>query len=150
MGTIKETDIQTNKRHKAMSHTFIVLISGFVFLLLFIAFSFNEQRNIVCLTIAIISIAVVGCLIRQYIIKLKYQHLLHQKRRERQKQNAILYSKLIEHRRRYPKSYGLTNIAIVYEDIYHYARSKQRDSEELYRKIDYLNKRIKECCTIIT
>jgi len=62
--------------------------------------------------------------------------------------NEEMYRQLMESRKRDPKHYGLTTIAVEYEDVLHYSRSEKKDSEELKWRISKLSERIKEVMNI--
>lgn len=59
-----------------------------------------------------------------------------------------MYRLLMESRKRDLKHYGLTTIAVEYEDVLHYSRSEKKDSEELKWRISKLSERIKEVMNI--
>lgn len=62
---------------------------------------------------------------------------------DKQKNDAI-YRRLMQLRKCNPKNYGLTSMAVAYEDVRNYANSKQCDLGELKRKVKELSMRIRE------
>lgn len=58
--------------------------------------------------------------------------------------NDSIYKSLMDSRKKNPKHYGLTCIAVEYEDVLNYSRSKKKSSEELRWRISKLKSRIKE------
>lgn len=62
----------------------------------------------------------------------------------KKERNDYLYQKLMESRKRNPKHYGLSIIGASYEDVRHYANSKECIKEELKEKVRKLSMRIKE------
>lgn len=62
--------------------------------------------------------------------------------------NEEMYRRLMESRKRDPKHYGLTTIAVEYEDVLLYSRSEKKDIEELKWRISKLSERIKEVMNI--
>lgn len=62
--------------------------------------------------------------------------------------NEEIYQKLMQHRREDPKHYGLTTIAVEYEDVRNYANSKNKDGEELEWRISKLSQRIKDVISV--
>lgn len=62
--------------------------------------------------------------------------------------NEEIYRKLMELREKNPKHFGLTSIAVEYEDLCNYSRSKKKSSEELQWRIWKLSERIKEIMNI--
>ena len=58
--------------------------------------------------------------------------------------NEEIYQKLMQYRREDAKHYGLTAIAVEYEDVRNYANSKNKDGEDLKWRILKLSKRIEE------
>lgn len=59
-----------------------------------------------------------------------------------------IYNKLTESRKQNPKHFGLTCIAVEYEDLRNYFLSEKKDSEELQWRISKLSERIKEVMNI--
>lgn len=62
--------------------------------------------------------------------------------------NEEMYHRLMESRRRDPKHYGLTTIAVEYEDVLLYSRYEKKDSEELKWRISKLSDRINKVMSI--
>ena len=62
--------------------------------------------------------------------------------------NEEIYQKLMKHRRENPKHFGLTTIAVEYEDVRNYAKSKSANDEELRWRINMFSERIKEVIRI--
>lgn len=62
--------------------------------------------------------------------------------------NEEIYRKLMESKKQDPKHFGLTSIAVEYEDLRNYSRSEKKDSEELQWRISKLSERIKEVMNI--
>lgn len=62
--------------------------------------------------------------------------------------NEEIYRKLMESKKQDPKHFGLTSIAVEYEDLRNYSRSEKKDSEELQWRISKLSGRIKEVMNI--
>lgn len=62
--------------------------------------------------------------------------------------NEEIYRKLMESREKDPKHFGLTSIAVEYEDLRNYSRSGKKDNEELQWRISKLSERIKEVMDI--
>lgn len=62
--------------------------------------------------------------------------------------NEGIYRKLMESRKKDPKHFGLTSIAVEYEDLRNYSRSGKKDNEELQWRISKLSERIKEVMDI--
>lgn len=62
--------------------------------------------------------------------------------------NEEIYRKLMDSKARNPKHFGLTNIAVEYEDLRNYSRSGKKDDEELQWRISKLSERIKEVMDI--
>lgn len=62
--------------------------------------------------------------------------------------NEEIYLKLMQYRAENPKHYGLTTIAVEYEDVRNYASCSNKDSEELKWRISKLSNRIKEVMNI--
>jgi hypothetical protein len=62
--------------------------------------------------------------------------------------NEEIYQKLMESRKQNPKHYGLTSIAVEYEDLRNYSRSEKKDEEELQWRTLKLSERIKEVMNI--
>lgn len=58
--------------------------------------------------------------------------------------NDALYRKLMESRKKDPKHYGLSNIAVAYEDVRNYANSKQCDRKELKYLVERFTIRMRE------
>lgn len=66
-----------------------------------------------------------------------------------QKENsAKIYAKLMESRKRDPKHYGLSCIAVAYEDVRNYANSKQCDRKELRILVDRFTMRMREAAKV--
>lgn len=62
----------------------------------------------------------------------------------KKEQNDAIYRKLMESRKRDPKHYGLSSIAVVYEDVRNYANSKQCDRNELKYQVERFTMRMRE------
>lgn len=62
--------------------------------------------------------------------------------------NEEIYRKLMESRKKDPKHFGLTSIAVEYEDLRNYSRSGKKDNEELQWRISKLSERIEEVMDI--
>lgn len=62
--------------------------------------------------------------------------------------NDEIYHRLMESRKRDPKRYGLTIIAVEYEDVLHYSRSEKKDGEELKWRLLKLSERIKKVMSV--
>lgn len=58
--------------------------------------------------------------------------------------NDEIYRKLMESRKKDPKHYGLTSIAVAYEDVRNYANSKQCDRKELKYLVERFTMRMRE------
>lgn len=58
--------------------------------------------------------------------------------------NNEIYTRLMESRKRDPKHYGLSCIAVAFEDVYIYSNNKEKDEEQLRWMISKLSERIKE------
>ena len=62
--------------------------------------------------------------------------------------NEEIYRKLMDSKARNPKHFGLTRIAVEYEDLRNYSRSGKKDNEELQWRISKLSERIKDVMDI--
>ena len=62
----------------------------------------------------------------------------------KQEQNNAIYRHLMESRKRDPKHYGLTSIAVAYEDVRNYANSKRCDRKELKFLVERFTMRMRE------
>lgn len=62
----------------------------------------------------------------------------------KQERNDAIYRHLMESRKRDPKHYGLSSIAVAYEDVRNYAKSEGCDREELKYLAQRLTMRIRE------
>lgn len=62
--------------------------------------------------------------------------------------NAAIYARLMESRRRNPKSYGLSSMAVAYEEVRNYARSEKCDRTELAAMASGLTMRLKELAAL--
>ena len=62
----------------------------------------------------------------------------------KKERNDAIYRKLMEHRKRDPKHYGLTLLGADYEDIRNYAVSAKCVREELAAMVSRFNVRIRE------
>ena len=62
----------------------------------------------------------------------------------KKEQNDAIYRHLMESRKRDPKHYGLTSIAVAYEDVRNYANSKQCDRKELKYLVERFAMRMRE------
>ena len=62
----------------------------------------------------------------------------------KKEQNDAIYRHLMESRKRDPKHYGLSSIAVAYEDVRNYAHSKQCDRNELKYQVERFTMRMRE------
>lgn len=65
----------------------------------------------------------------------------------KKEKNDAIYNKLMEHRKRDPKHYGLSLIGASYEDVRRYEHSKVCVAKELKEKKKSLSIRIEEVCS---
>lgn len=66
----------------------------------------------------------------------------------KKEQNDVVYRHLMESRNRDPKHYGLTSIAVAYEDVRNYANSKQCDRKELKYLVERFAMRMREVASL--
>lgn len=69
------------------------------------------------------------------------------KETEKTRKQQELYRKLMEHRRHNPKHYGLSMLAVRYEDLYNYVQSGKCDCMQLHIMVDEYRLRFKEICS---
>lgn len=63
-------------------------------------------------------------------------------------ENDRIYQNIMRFRKQDPKRYGLTLIAVEYEDMVNYSRSEKKDSEELKWRISNLSKKVSRVMNI--